>query len=383
MRSPSPVCIVGAGLGGLAAATLIARTGANVTLYERASEPGGRARSQVHSGGILNLGPRALYVAGAGAPVLAHLGLKPTGALPPNAGKGLRSGVLHDLPVGPLSFVTSTALTAAEKLALTGLLVTVPADIPIADWLANAPAGAADLARALIRVSSYANAPALMSARAAILQLRRALRGVRYLDGGWQTLVDTLVAGLPANVRRVQADVHSLADLDGTVVLATSPAHARALGVALPDLVPVRAACLDLVLDGLPRPENRFVLGLDRPVYLSEHGAIAKLGGTVVHVARYLDPADAGGDARPELEALMDTAQPGWRDRAKYARFLPELTVSHRVDQPGETIAGEGTADGRTVQLVADWVGEGAMLADRTLVSAAAAADRIIGAGPR
>ena len=54
---------------------------------------------------------------------------------------------------------------------------------------------------------------------------------------------------------------------------------------------PIRAACLDLALGRLPRPDNRFALGLDRPVYFSVHSAAAKVGPegvAVVHVMKYL-----------------------------------------------------------------------------------------------
>ena len=41
--------------------------------------------------------------------------------------------------------------------------------------------------------------------------------------------------------------------------------------------VPVRASCLDVGLVRLPRPENRFALGVDRPHYFSVHSATAAL----------------------------------------------------------------------------------------------------------
>ena len=46
---------------------------------------------------------------------------------------------------------------------------------------------------AVFRVSTYTNAPELMSAGAALEQLQMAFdKSVLYLDGGWQTLVDQL-----------------------------------------------------------------------------------------------------------------------------------------------------------------------------------------------
>src|SRR5437899_239644 len=57
--------VVGGGLAGLTAATLLARAGARVTLYERSTTLGGRAITQNEAGFLLNLGPHALYRAGA------------------------------------------------------------------------------------------------------------------------------------------------------------------------------------------------------------------------------------------------------------------------------------------------------------------------------
>ena len=55
--------------------------------------------------------------------------------------------------------------------------------------------------------------------------------------------------------------------------------------------IPIKAACLDVALDRLVRPEHRFALGLDRPYYYSVHSAAAKLapeGVAVVHLLKYL-----------------------------------------------------------------------------------------------
>lgn len=373
------VVVVGAGVAGLAAATLLARGGASVQLVERASAAGGRARSQEHAGAVLNLGPHALYTHSVGAPVLAELGVTLAGGTPPSTGCVLRGGALHALPGGPGSFVSSTALSAGEKLHLVPYLSPLgqAPDTTVEAWLGGSPAGTADLVRGLVRVSSYCNAPEQQSARAAQRQLRAALRGVRYLDGGWGAMVAALEGALPSTVERVHDDVAALPDADA-VVLATNPAHARSLGVPLPTLTPVRAACLDLVLRALPRPTARFVLGLDDAVYLSEHGSIAKLGGTVVHVARYLAPGESGAQARAGLEALMDLAQPGWRDAVLFERFLPELIVTHRVDRVGKVVAAAHRVEGRRVVLAGDWVGEQGMLVDRALASAAAAARALL-----
>src|SRR5207344_888724 len=63
LHNPSyaDIIIVGGGLSGLAAATYAAKSGRTVTLFEKASEPGGRAITKQRNGFSLNLGAHALY----------------------------------------------------------------------------------------------------------------------------------------------------------------------------------------------------------------------------------------------------------------------------------------------------------------------------------
>jgi phytoene dehydrogenase-like protein len=141
----------------------------------------------------------------------------------------------------------------------------------------------------MARVSTYANDPARLSAGLVVRQLQLVLgSGVRYVDGGWQTLVDGLArAAAAAGVEvRTKAPARALEPsaagvtvrLDGgaietdVVVLAVSPDEAHDLLPADAELArcsqgraPVRAACNDLALSRLPRPAARCALGNDRP----------------------------------------------------------------------------------------------------------------------
>src|SRR5205823_4185313 len=103
--------------------------------------------------------------------------------------------------------------------------------------------------------------------------------------------------------------------------------------LTIPKLTPVTASSLDVALSRLPQPGRNFALGIDRPLYYSVHSAYAQLtpsGGALIHVAKY------GGDskAEPELEALLDEMQPGWRDLVVHRRFLPAMTVSNAIAEP-------------------------------------------------
>ena len=82
-KSTGTVVVVGGGLAGLVAATSVARTGRSTVLFEKAREPGGRARTQIEAGFRWNLGPHALYAGGAAARVFRDLKVSFVGAKPP------------------------------------------------------------------------------------------------------------------------------------------------------------------------------------------------------------------------------------------------------------------------------------------------------------
>jgi phytoene dehydrogenase-like protein len=415
--------VVGGGLAGLAAATYLARGGQAVTLFEQAPEVGGRARTRENHQFAFNLGPHALYNNGAGAQVLRELGITYGGGVPGVEGYLLRDERLYPLPGSPLALLTTDLLSPRDKLALGPALVRLArADagalqqVPLRQWLRQAvpEPRVRQVVELFLRVATYANDPDRQSAGAALAQFRLALRGgVRYLDGGWQTLVDGLrQAAETAGVRivsraRVAAVLHDAAVrgvrlADGTtgsadaVVVAASPAIAAAL---VPDraattlarwaaaAIPVRVASLDVALRRLPNPRARIAFGVDVPLYLSTHSAWARLapdGGALIHVARYLGAAPAA-DSRvveAELEHLLDLTQPGWRDALVTRRFVPHLTVSNALvtAAQGGTAGRPGPAvpdvPGRYV--AGDWVGPEGMLADASLASARRAARLIL-----
>ena len=408
--SKGPVAVIGGGLGGLCAAIFLARGGRQVTLFERAGELGGRARSRSEGGGIFNQGPHALFRGGAAMRILRELGVAPKGGVPAAGGAIVYQGVAESL------VSLSTFSSAARTLLSLPLLDTRALDgITLEEWLSKHMRSEKQRAvvSALLRVSSYANGPRLQSAGAALAQLRLAARhNVLYLEGGWQQLVDSLgqlarqagvnvvtsarlealehghcVEGLRlAGGERRSFDAAVIAGGPSLVCSLVTGKEGEALRQVCAGTVPVKAATLDLALDGLPAPRRLFALGADQPLYFSCHSAWAALGeATVLHVAKYLpsaEPQDAAADQR-ELEALVDLVQPGWRSRVKSQRYLPSLVVTHDVVR-----ASYGGLQGRPsprvegiegLFLAGDWIGSEGMLLDASLASARAAALEILG----
>jgi phytoene dehydrogenase-like protein len=421
MQETADVVVVGGGLAGLAAAAYAARGGLSVRVLERSRHPGGRARTRDQDGFLFNVGPHALYRRGPGRAVLRELGVDFAGAVPPNAGLAIRDGRAYGLPVGPGSLLRTRLLGARAKLQIASLLArlkrglpAVPAGASVDDWLREAGLrpDAADLVRAIVRVTTYAHEPARLDARAALEQVRQAFTGgVLYIHGGWQSLVDGLRraaeasgASLTSEARAEEiartADGFAVRTASGqriaarAVILAVPPDEAaRLAGAVSPMLraagapIPVRAASFDLGLRALPRPGATFALGIDRPWYFSVHSRTARLaphGHVLLHAVRYLGPdRPAPEDCARELEGLLDIVQPGWREHVVVRRFVPDLMVAHALPAAGPGLAGRtpvAAPDAPSLFLAGDWVGAEGMLADASLASARRAALLALGA---
>jgi len=373
------VAVIGGGLGGLVAATYLARGGKKVTLFEKSHELGGRGISYNSHNFIFNLGPHALYRGGQAEAVLRELGISFKAGIPNTKGGGVLEGKIYPLPGGLKDQLTTGLLTIPAKLELGMLLISInkmnPADcrhITLKEWLqqhVHNPS-ARMLLETLARVSTYANAPEIMSAEVFLIQLQMSLKNsVYYLDGGWQTLVDSLEkvvleAGVRiikgARVEKVEENLLTLADGNKyqaeEIIIAATP-HEAAEMVDCPEL---KAAAAKLA------PE----------------------GGAVIHVAKYLAVGEKNDPAkdRAELENMLEQFQPGWRDVVVEARFMPNLTVYNAV-----VTAKRGGLARRTpvslagydnIYLVGDWVGSQGLLTDAVLASARTAAQAILSKSP-
>ncbi|MBL8913700.1 MAG: NAD(P)-binding protein [Archangium sp.] len=368
--------VVGGGLGGLLTAARAAKAGRRVVVLEQAQELGGFGRSPELGGRPVNLGPHAIYLDGPAEKALLELGVELKGFIPGAAGFFESNGELLPLPTTALGLLTAPWLTWRERVELAWSMREVlgapKAGVRVSDWLAGLRS---ERVRAffasLIRVSTYCNANDVLTTKLAFAQLKSVLspsaRGVLYLDGGWQSVVNQLeVIAKQLGVRiRTGAKANSLSlgervggegahpritlsdgtTLGGDEIALALPLAAAAkltgdaaLKTRAENAKPVRAACLDLVLKKLPKPERRLVLGLEQPTYFSVHSAPETKENIRVHVAWYLAPDDAT-DAQMErtLEAFVDRIQPGWRDELVGRRYFPHLRVMEDVPREATT----------------------------------------------
>jgi phytoene dehydrogenase-like protein len=387
MDTSHKAIVVGGGPAGLVAAGRLAAGGVETTLLEAGERPGGRAASERRGGFDLNQGPHALYVGGPAMRELRALGIDLPRWNPASpASVFVRNGKPRRMLGGEpelARWLFEIARCDPRSLRETS----------VAEWIGRslrsekARAGAG----ALVRVATFVADHEAFSADAAATQLKTVLvPGVRYLRGGWQSLVDALADRAEASgatlrtragVRAVERDGGGWAIAldeetlyaDTLVVAAGGPeAMAKLLGTEAPE-APGPAAelsVLDLGLESLPRRDRRFALGVDGPTYLSRHSPPRHRDGVLLSLASY------ARQPRQALEALADTVQPGWRERVTLERFLPRMpAVSAIATAAGGGLAGRPAVErGKGLYLAGDWIGPEGWLVDAAISSGAAAA---------
>lgn len=429
------VAVIGGGLAGLSAALNLVKHGVSVTLFERSTTPGGRAQTTVKGGYHMNFGPHAHYIGGAGRPFLQELGIQPNGN-PPPTGRSLAffKGKNPILPLSIRSILETTLLGPIDKVRLFRFMARLNSitakeveSLTVNEWidsdkdLRRGGEALKGLIRTLAQLTTYTGDTGKLSARAALIQLQLAVQsGVTYLHGGWAQMVDALLEkSFDANVeifagcevtevsRNTAKGSLSVVYEDrekslstksfDAVILAAPPDVVRKitnaeslspgqsqLSLGGEELTDVKAACLDVCLTNLTRPENTYALGIDEPLYYSVHSASATLAppnGALIHLAYYLKTGEAGThQIEKRLEEMMDTLQPGWREKLVHKRFLANIVVTHKMlSVKNGKLAGYWTeeTDERDVYRAGDWVGTH-QLADASLGSAKRATELLI-----
>lgn len=387
MNTSRRAIVIGGGPAGLVAAGKLAEGGLATTLLEAGSKLGGRAASERRAGFDLNQGPHALYVGGPAMRELRAMGIDLPRWQPasPNS-VFVRGGKAKLLPGGTLAltrWLAGVARSRPEHLR----------EISVNEWLRQTlpSESARGSAGALVRVTTFVADHDALSADVAASQLKIGLLpGVRYLRGGWQSLVDALSAhaeqaGAKLRTRSGARLLHREAGgwtvaLDGEtlhadvlVLAAGGPEVAtKLLGEQAP-AAPGPAAelsVLDLGLRRLPRRTRRFALGVEEPNYLSRHSPPDHRDGVLLSLAGY------AREPRETLEAMADVVQPDWRRQLVFERFLPRMVAVSATPTPdGGGLAGRPAVDrGDGLYLAGDWVGPEGWLVDAAISSGTTAA---------
>jgi phytoene dehydrogenase-like protein len=399
-RRPQPdAYVIGGGLAGLAAAAIVAAAGHTVTVHESRNRLGGRATTDERRGFRFNQGPHAFYRGGEGAQVLGRLGIRPSGSVPATAAaRMVRAGTSYVAPGSASTLARTRLLGVRDKAALAAVLTRLPkidatslAGLTVGEWIDGLTDRAAirEILHSIVRLTTYVNGPDHLSADVAAMQVQRGLgEGVLYLDNGWQQLVDRLAAR-PGVTFEAGAPITSLDDLDGfgkgsaVIVAAGSPCTAAAItGHGYAAGLEATVGVLDLGLAA--PPEHSFAMGLDEPLYLSNHGVpqgMAPAGKASISLAEYQRVGSTVGDepavARRRLREFAVHAGVA-DDQIVEERYLRRMVAVTSI-----ATAATGGLEGRSpvavpdrpgVFVAGDWVGRRGHLADAVLASAEEAA---------
>lgn len=412
------MAIIGGGVSGLAAAVYLAKAGLSVVIFEKGKELGGRAQTVNRNGALFNLGGHALYRGGAAEEILQELEINVSGNVPDTKGYAIWSNELLELPDSLTSMLKTKLLSWSGKMELGKLMMKLRkinaasikpmtlrkwAETEVQDPMVR------HVFYALCRTSTYDIDPDQQAASAVIKQVQLGMKGVLYIDGGWQTIVEHL--GMKAEEIGVDIlknntvtsidfkEKHHIQFTDGEklevpyVIVTAGPEQTFKLVKGAEQNIlqkwkeqarPLYAACLDVALNKLPNPNHNFAIAVDQHILFSNHSRASKLnnnGSSVLQLIKYLG-TEKNSNAKinkQELEVVMDLMQPGWRENVIAHQFLPQMTVVHDTftvndshyfgpsipEIPGLYIAGDGT-------------GHGEMLVDAAFASSKRAAHSII-----
>lgn len=408
------VVIVGGGLAGYVAANYLAKTDLSILILEKGKHVGGRARTNKVKQQFLNLGPHALYKRGKAKAILEELRIELQGKSPKLAGTLMEDNKEYPAPLSPLGLFTTNLLNGKERLEWIGLLAKLmlfdteklTEEQTFQQWVRQTAhtTKVQSLLYVLGRLSTYCHAPEIASAKMMLTNMRNAMGGVLYLDGGWQTIIDQLhnqaiIAGVQvqthATVKKIEPGftihlVNGEEILANDVIYTTGPHDLNdMLGEnqlsEFTQITPVRGATLDVALTHLPNPKQLFAMGITDPLYFSVHSPYARLSddttSAVLHVFKYHHP-DEPIDApkiKIELEDFLEKLQPGWKEYEITSRFLPNIIVNQRLPQTGdEHMLQRAKTAIPGLYLAGDWASPDCILADAAVSSGKQAAEEII-----
>ncbi|MEW1843789.1 NAD(P)-binding protein [Nonomuraea angiospora] len=323
--------IVGAGLTGLTAAIEAAERGRRVSVAEAHSRPGGRARTPA-APYRANLGTHAIYVDGPWWAWLERRGLTPPIVeAPPHASLVRAGGRL-----GPWPAELSQAIAA------------LPAEAPAAEslraWLLrHVDARTAEAIVGVVFIFTFDHDPGRLSAAFAHQRLRRALAGgVRYVIGGWSTLVDLLAERATGLGAQLRTRTRVPAVPEGPTILATSLATARGLtGDRSLTWPSARVTTVDLGLRADGGPDWFRVLDVDDRIYAARYSladpTLAPPGHELIQISAACAPGERKADAERRVRHLLDESWPGWRAAVQWYRSAVRTDCTGAIDLPGTT----------------------------------------------
>lgn len=415
------VVIVGGGLAGYVAANYLTETNLSILVIEKGKVVGGRARTNKVNQQYLNLGPHALLKKGKATLILKELGISLNGKSPKLGGILVENNTEYVAPLSPLGLFTTSLLNGKERMEWIAVLLKVMtidpenlAEQTFQQWVVQISNSEKikSLLYMLARLATYCHAPEMMSAKLTVLNIKNAMAGVIYLDGGWQTIIDQLhnkaiISGIQLQTHTLVKEIHPVQQNQFKLILSneeeiyakyvictTGPHELNDMlkkhvqyqqNSFFTEMIAVKGATLDVALTQLPNPRRLFAMSITDPLYYSVHSNYARLSddgkSAVLHVFKYHHPNDYidGTSIKNELEQFLDRQQPGWQQYVIQSRFITNITVNQRLPQIGDEhklLRSKTEIPG--LYIAGDWTSTNAILADGAISSGKQAVEDIL-----
>lgn len=371
------ITVVGGGLAGLTAAIAGAERGARVTMWEAHRSLGGRARATAPPY-VANEGPHVLYSDGFAFDWLAERDL-----LPPHVGFPLRA--LTGVRVryrGRPALMPSALLRAASRRRLRA-----PHDRDFGSWGREALGEeAAKVAANMMGVVLFDSDPSRLSAAFVWERFLRVTTpgrpSVRYVVGGWTSLVERMAARARAMGVRIETGARLTEVPDTPTVIATSLTAARAL--LGEDSLTWESGHTLLTDLGLRRGRDPFlVFDADECGFLERYSLVdrtlAPEGEDLVQAQMPVRPGESRARVTERLERFLDLSLPDWRKRVRWRRDQVARGRTGALDLPGLSWRDRPAVDrGDGVYLAGDSVAAPGLLGEVSFRSAVAAVEMAV-----
>lgn len=330
------VTIVGGGLGGLSAAVAAGEQGWSVHLLEAHDHLGGRARTS-NGPYRANWGPHVVYSDG---PLWAWLDERILTAGVRSAPRLARVVVRingRSRRVPPIGLLR--AIAAIRR-------ATPPVDASFRAWATREVGDeAAERIGAFMGVVTFDHDPGRLSAAFVHERLRRATSfppTVRYLPGGWSTMIGRLADRARTLGARIETSTPVDALPDGPTILAVPMRAATKLLGAPPAGAGAGTTTALLDLGLVRRRTDPYVVSdLDAPgfceTFTVADPSLAPAGQHLVQAQAGMRPDETLDAAVARLEALVDSAYLGRRDRETWRRRARIVDETGALDLPGCT----------------------------------------------
>jgi 15-cis-phytoene desaturase len=419
--------VIGGGLAGLTAATLLAKDGFEVHLFERSAQTGGRSFTVEKSNFIVNYGAHAVF--GYDQSYLKYINelLDLNLELIPFSPEKVKYEINNELTNSPAhlkGIFTTELLSGMGRFdfikALMHLFLADPNDIEqisFGEWM-SLQDYREDVKRLIITLATsnfFTAEPEKLKASQVILFYQKLFNSsapVSYLKNSWKQLIvklekrlldyggkihfrsslkqviviDKKVKEVVINEEKITGDVFIFA-IPPELLIKTFDSNHQILLKRFTDLVPTKVTILDIGFEQSYEIEYPYLFDVDHKLLITSSSfydkSIVPNKGQLLQAIAYLKASDYNNkeslnQRKEELEEFVEQYFPNWKENAKYKRYISEVNVQliqHRIGQEPLPTFLEELDD---VYFCGDWCQSKEQLSEISLDTAVSCTEKII-----